>query len=75
MTTEPGLANYKIILHAQEGGGWVAEIPAIAGCYVLMDTREEALQELEEVFHMVREEYAKSGRQLPVDRTELLVHA
>ncbi len=75
MASEPGIANYKIILYAQEDGGWVAEIPAIGGCYALMDTREEALQELEKVFGMIREEYAQSGRPLPVDRTELLVHA
>jgi predicted RNase H-like HicB family nuclease len=55
--------------------GWVAEIPAIGGCYALMDTRDEALQELEKVFRMIQEEYAESGKPLPVDRTELLVHA
>ncbi len=75
MTDDRGLTNYKIILYSQEAGGWVAEIPAIAGCYALMDTREEALQELEKVFQMIREEYAESGKPLPVDRTELLVLA
>jgi antitoxin HicB len=75
MASELGLSNYKIILYAQEGGGWVAEIPAIGGCYALMDTRESALQELEKVFQMIRAEYAESGKPLPVDRTELLVHA
>jgi predicted RNase H-like HicB family nuclease len=75
MAKDPKLSDYKIILYAQEGGGWVAEIPAIGGCYALMDTREEALHELENVFEMIREEYAESGKSLPVDRTELLVHA
>ncbi len=75
MTGEAGLAAYKIVLYAQEGGGWVAEIPAIGGCYALMDTRDEALQELEKIFRMIQEEYAESGKPLPVDRTELLVHA
>ena len=75
MRSESGLANYKIILYVQEGGGWVAEIPAIGGCYALMDTREEALKELEKVFGMIQEEYAESGKPLPADRTELLVHA
>jgi len=75
MASEAGLANYKIILYAQEDGSWVAEVPAIGGCYALMNTREEALQELEKVFRMIREEYAQSGKPLPVDRTELLMHA
>jgi predicted RNase H-like HicB family nuclease len=72
---KPTLANYKIVLYVQEGGGWVAEIPAIEGCYALMETREEALKELEKVFQMIQEEYAESGRPLPEDRTELFVHA
>lgn len=75
MAGESGLANYKIILYAQEDGSWVAEIPAIGGCYALMETREAALQELEQAFQMIRAEYAESGKPLPVDRTELLVHA
>ena len=75
MASESKLSDYKIILYAQEGGGWVAEIPAIGGCYALMDSREEALHELENVFEMIRQEYAESGKSLPVDRTELLVHA
>ena len=40
------LEDYKTILYRQEGGSWVAEIPAIPGCYALMDTRETALAEL-----------------------------
>ena len=75
MASESKLSDYKIILYAQEAGGWVAEIPAIGGCYALMDSREEALHELENVFEMIRKEYAESGKSLPVDRTELLVHA
>ena len=42
---------------------------------LLMDTREEALKELEKVFRMIQEEYAESGKPLPADRTELLAHA
>ena len=75
MAGEVGLAAYKIILYAQEDGGWVAEIPAIGGCYALMETRDEALQELEKVFRMIQDEYAANGKPLPVDRTELLENA
>ena len=66
--------NYKIVLNKQEDGSWVAEIPAISGCYALMPTREEALQELNSVFQMVSEEYAEKGHTLPADTTEI-VHA
>ncbi len=50
------LENYKTILYRQEDGSWVAEIPAIPGCYALMDTREAALAELTDVFQMIAEE-------------------
>ena len=69
------MSGYKIILYAQEDGSWVAEIPAIAGCYALMDNREAALKELEQVFRLIADEYAESGKPLPVDRTELLMNA
>lgn len=49
------LADYKIVLYTQEDGTWVAEVPAIAGCYALMETREQAIRELEEVFAMISE--------------------
>jgi len=47
------IEDYKAILYRQEDGSWVAEIPAIQGCYALMPTREEALAELASVFEMI----------------------
>jgi predicted RNase H-like HicB family nuclease len=69
-----GLDNYKIVLYRQVDGSWVAEIPAISGCYALMPTREKALEELNAVFHMISEEYREKGLALPADTTEI-VHA
>jgi predicted RNase H-like HicB family nuclease len=68
------LADYKIVLYRQEDESWVAEVPAISGCYALMSTRAEALAELENVFEMIAEEYRAKGLQLPKDTTEI-VHA
>jgi predicted RNase H-like HicB family nuclease len=69
-----GLGNYKIVLYRQEDGSWVTEIPAISGCYALMPTREQALEELDGVFRMISEEYREKGLALPADTTEI-VHA
>jgi predicted RNase H-like HicB family nuclease len=66
--------DYKMVLYRQEDGSWVAEIPAISGCYALMLTKEEALAELERVFQIIAEEYREKGRNLPADTTEI-VHA
>ena len=68
------LHDYKTVLYRQDDGSWVAEIPAIAGCYALMETRESALVELSKVFEMIAEEYREKGTPLPADTTEI-VHA
>ena len=65
------LSDYKIVLYRQEDGAWVAEIPAISGCYALMPTREAALAELSNVFGMIAEEYREKGLPLPADTTEI----
>ena len=66
--------DYKTVLYRQEDASWVAEIPAISGCYALMPTREEALAELAKVFEMIAEEYREKGIPLPADTTEI-IHA
>ena len=66
--------QYKVVLFRNQPDGWVAEIPAIPGCYALMPTPEEALAELGGVFEMISEEYAERKQPLPADTTEI-VHA
>jgi predicted RNase H-like HicB family nuclease len=51
------LDNYKVVLYRNQPDGWVAEVPAISGCYALMPTREEALAEMSRVFEMIAAEY------------------
>jgi predicted RNase H-like HicB family nuclease len=65
------LDDYKIVLYRQDDG-WVAEVPAIPGCYALMSTRDEALQELQHVFALIAEEYCERGASLPSDTTEFV---
>ena len=64
--------DYKIVLYRQDDGAWVAEIPAISGCYALMSTREEALAELSQIFEMIAEEFREKGLPLPADTTEIV---
>ncbi len=66
------LEDYKTILYRQEDGSWVAEIPAIPGCYALMSTREAALAELTHVFNMIDEEHREKAMPLPSDSTEIV---
>lgn len=64
--------DYKVVLYRNQPEGWVAEIPAIPGCYALMPTREEALQELSSVFDLIAAEYRDKGLPLPADTTEIV---
>ena len=66
------LDDYKIVIYRQEDGSWVAEVPAISGCYALMSSREEALRELSAVFEMIAEEYKEKGVPPPQDSTEIM---
>ncbi|HXB70917.1 MAG TPA: type II toxin-antitoxin system HicB family antitoxin [Candidatus Acidoferrales bacterium] len=64
--------DYKVVLYRNQPDGWVAEIPAISGCYALMPTKEEALTELEQVFEMIAAEHSEKGLSLPKDTTEIV---
>jgi predicted RNase H-like HicB family nuclease len=66
--------DYKVVLYRQDDGSWVAEIPALGGCYALMESREAALVELEKVFALIAQEHQDRGIPLPKDTTEI-VHA
>jgi predicted RNase H-like HicB family nuclease len=69
-----GFDDYKVVLYRNQPDGWVAEIPALAGCHALMPTAEQALSELAVVFRMIEEEHRESGTPMPLDTTEI-VHA
>jgi len=64
--------DYKVVLYRQDDGSWVAEIPAIGGCYALMNSREASLAELEQVFAMIAQEHLDRGQPLPKDTTEIV---
>ena len=68
------LDNYKVVLYRNQPDGWVAEVPAISGCYALMAAQEEALAELEGVFLMIAAQHRDKGQHLPKDTAEI-VHA
>jgi predicted RNase H-like HicB family nuclease len=53
--------DYKVVLYRNQPDGWVAEIPAIPGCYAHMATPQEAVQELAGVFDMISAEYAEKN--------------
>jgi predicted RNase H-like HicB family nuclease len=66
------LDDYKVVLYRNQPAGWVAEIPAIPGCYALMEMREEAVSELARVFEMIAAECSAPGLSLPFEGAEIV---
>ena len=64
--------DYKTVLYRQDDGSWVAEIPAVPGCYALMTSRDAALEERAKLFGLIAEEYRQKGQSLPADSTEII---
>jgi predicted RNase H-like HicB family nuclease len=52
----PSLDHYTTVTHPDDNGTFVAEVLAIPGCHAWGATREEAQQELVNVFDMIQEE-------------------
>lgn len=52
----PKIKNFKIIIEQDEDGIFVAEAPAIPGCYTQGKTYEEAIRGIKEVIELCLEE-------------------
>lgn len=71
----PGLFDYQVVCHRDTNGSYVAYVPALPGCQAVGDSPNEAQMELENVFAMIREEYAEQGKVMPADVELTVTHA
>jgi len=69
------LFDYQVICRRDDNGSYVAYVPAIEGCHAIGASPEEAQKELQNVFDMIAEEFAASGRPLPKDVQLTIAHA
>lgn len=69
------LDRYTTVTYPDDNGTFVSEIPAIPGCHAWGATREEAQQELVNVFAMIREEHEEAGKALPENIELVIAHA
>ncbi len=67
--------DYQVVCRRNDNGSYVAYVPAIEGCHAIGRTWEEAQHELHNVFDMIAEEFAESGRPLPEDVQLTVEHA
>lgn len=52
----PKVLNFKVIIEQDEDGIFVADVPAIPGCYTEGKTYEEAVKNVKEVIELCLEE-------------------
>lgn len=57
----------------REDGGWVAEVPSLPGCISQGDTREEALENIQDAIETWLEGAATVGLEVPEDTFEVQV--
>ena len=67
-----GFEDCKVVLDRgrNQPDGWVADIPAIAGCRVLIVATEEPFAELAEVFAIIEQEFREQQKQMPSGAVE-----
>ena len=63
----PKVKNFKVIIEQDEDGFFVAEVPAIPGCYTQGKTYEEAVRNVKEVIELCLEE----AKEDPVYRAKI----
>lgn len=52
-------------------GGYKASVPSLQGCWVVADTREEAIRDIHEVIEMSIASRIKRGEAIPPDVQEI----
>ena len=57
--------NYKVILEAQEEGGYTAYVPALPGCVSQGETREEAMANIRKAIDLYLESLRERKVALP----------
>lgn len=67
-------ADYTIVMHPAEEGGYWVEVPALPGCYSQGDTVEEAMHNIKEAIECHLIALRKEGLRTPKDRTLVLSH-
>jgi len=59
--------RYTVILEQEEDGGYVASVPALAGCVSQGDTRAGALSNIREAIRLYVEDCRDAGDPIPTE--------
>ena len=59
--------RYTVVLEQEPDGGYVASVPALAGCVSQGDTRSEAIANIREAIALYIEDCREAGDPIPVE--------
>ena len=65
--------KYRVLIEQDEDGMFVAEVPALPGCFSQGDTREKATQNIKEAIALYLESLKAHNEPVPPPITEELV--
>jgi predicted RNase H-like HicB family nuclease len=61
-----------ILFYPNEDGVTMAEVPSLPGCIAQGETREEALQNIQDAIGLHIEHLQASGQPIPIDQVEVM---
>ena len=62
----------QVVIEQDEGGIYVAECPALKGCYAQGDTFEEAMKNIKDVIQMCLEELKEEKKKVDLKYPEVI---
>jgi antitoxin HicB len=65
--------KFRVVIEADESGGFVASCPTLPGCWSQGETREEAVRNITESIEAYLEGLEKSGDPVPLPITEEII--
>lgn len=65
VTTNRNLNSRKVLLHQDEDGYFVVEVPSLPGCISQGETRQEALENIKEAIELHIEVLQERGELVP----------
>jgi predicted RNase H-like HicB family nuclease len=71
MTKAPESISYTVFYEQAPEGGWVASVPALAGCHTQGESLEDAGRNVKEAIELYLESLVAHGDEIPVEGRSL----
>ena len=66
------IMRFQVVVEVDEAGYYVAEVPALEGCFTQGETFEEALENIKEVIHICMEKAKAKGETVSLKFPEVI---